>query len=423
MVGIVMQQHLRIARYGTITLYALAALSAEALFPFRLSAQTVPSLNSTSQNRAAGPYTPVPQRTFSNDASHRLIVANDLGMHCADFDARISSILPAFNVLHAQVLQMGAKPTLLDDTTVTVVYSAAANPNDPALGAAPILGANGSIYKTNFWDGVSAYGPFYPQGLLPLFFPASPQRLDVGLPVPDVARLYLGDKQLVVNQQTMPSVTQFTFDPVTHVPVTLTTAPYVANQPQPFRVFEKNWPMFTNFAFGYVAANTNWFAAEGVPITTFDDIGRENPFPLMRVQALDKTTGATFASLDTVVPVSGETNCKTCHLPRPYGNGLALRRLGSAKDPTNDPSYGKVPAWVSEEWAADVNTLVLHDAMHGTTLFCRLQSNDRPFAQACRLPDLPLHSGARSRVDGAAGRQWADADHSSIHVARYALWP
>jgi hypothetical protein len=104
-------------------------------------------------------------------------------------------------------------------------------------------------------------------------------------------------------------------------------------------------------------------------MSTFDDIGRENPFPLMRVQALDKTTGATLASLDTMVPISGETNCKTCHLPSPYGSGVATRRVPAPKNPPNDPAFGHVPSWVSEEWAANVNTLQLHDVMHGTTLF------------------------------------------------------
>ena len=79
----------------------------------------------------------------------------------------------------------------------------------------------------------------------------------------------------MINQQTMPSITNFTIDPTTHAPTAVSRASYVANRPQLFKVFEKSWPMFTHFAFGYIAANTNWFAAEGIPITTFDDYGRE----------------------------------------------------------------------------------------------------------------------------------------------------
>ena len=43
--------------------------------------------------------------------------------------------------------------------------------------------------------------------------------------------------------------------------------------------------------------------------------------------------------------------------------------MSAPKVPSNDPTFGHVPAWVSEEWAADVNTLKLHDVMHGTKLF------------------------------------------------------
>jgi hypothetical protein len=343
--------------------------------PSRSIAQTLPSLNTTSQSRVVGPYTPAPQRPFVNDGRHRIFASNDLGMHCSDFDSRILSILPPFNLLHAQVLATGVRPSLLDDKTVSVVYSAAANSNDPALENPPALANDGGVYKTNFWDGVSGYAPFYPSGLLAQFFAAIPPRVDIGLPTPDLARLYLGDGQLELSQQTMPSVTQLTLDPATHAPVTLTTAPYMANLPQPFRAFEQSRPMFTKFAFGYAARNTNWFAAEGVPMTPFDDMGRENAYPLLRVQAVDKTTGAALASLDAVAPVSGETNCKNCHLPAPYGNGLATKRVSAPKIPSNDPAFDHVLPGVSEEWASDVNTLLLHDTMHGTRLYSGYDSS------------------------------------------------
>ena len=360
----------RVAQAAQILLLSVAigAAPTVAQYAFAQSASTVPSLNSTSVSRAAGPYTPVPQQPLANDGLHRIIVLNDLGMHCADFDARIASILPPFNVLHAQVLLKGTKPTLLDDAAVGVEYSAVANPNDPALAKAPVLAPNGGIYKTDFWSATLAYSPFYPPNVLSSFFPINLGRTDIGLPMPNVDELYLGDGRLTFNQQTMPSVTQLTIDPTTHVPITLTTKPYVANKPQPFRLFEKDLPIFKKFTFGYVANNTNWFSAEGVPMAPFDDIGRENPFSLMRVVATDKATGKK-TSVDAVVPVSGETNCKTCHLPSPYGNGLATKRLTAPKISSDDPSTAKVPAWVSEEWASDVNTLLLHDVMHGTKLF------------------------------------------------------
>ena len=61
------------------------------------------------------------------------------------------SILPPFNVLHALVIKKGtssAAPAILTSSSVNAVYSAASNPNDPAL-QNPVPT---SVYKTNFWD-------------------------------------------------------------------------------------------------------------------------------------------------------------------------------------------------------------------------------------------------------------------------------
>jgi hypothetical protein len=331
------------------------------------------SLNSTSIGRPATtvPATGIP--ALVNTPDYRLLVSNDLGMHCGDLDDRIATILPPFNVVHAQVLNRSARPALLDPTTVNLSYAASASPDDPALSDPPVLAADGSVFKTNFWDSaLKTYGAFYPAGALALYLPYTLARhsADVGLPVPNLERLYLGDGQVELRQQTMPSVTKFTTDPTSGAPIALSAAPYRANARQPVKTYETSWPMFKNFPFGYVANNVKWFSAEGIPMAPFDDFGRENPFPLVRFLAKLNSTGATVASLDAVVPVSGETDCKGCHLPAPYGNGLATGVLGSlAVLPTTDPKWGHVPQWVSEEWAADINLAQVHDFKFGTSLY------------------------------------------------------
>lgn len=330
-----------------------------------------PSLNSTSQGRAAANMTPVPLRPFTTSTGYRLISANDLGMHCGDLDDRIATILPPFNVVHTQVLKRGAKPTILGRGAVSVLYSAASQPKDPATAKAPVVAADGSVFKTNFWQtAVKTYAPFYPAGALAAFFPASLPAggADLGLPVPDVERLYLGDGKLAIVQQTMPSVTRLTTDPTSGVPTALVTAPYRANVPQPVKTFETDFPLFVKFPFGYTAPKVKWFSAEGIPVAPFDDKGRENPYPLMRIQAKLAATGQVVSSLDTVVPVAGESDCKTCHLPAPYGNGTAVKALTAPTTPAMDPRKGRVIAWASEEWAADLNILRVHDVKHGTRL-------------------------------------------------------
>lgn len=54
-----------------------------------------------------------------------------------------------------------------------------------------------------------------------------------------------------------------------------------------------------------------WFAAFGIPITPYDDAFFKNPYPMMRVVARTGTTE--LGSLDVVLPVSDEMDCRACH--------------------------------------------------------------------------------------------------------------
>lgn len=324
------------------------------------------SINSTSINRTTLPSSAVPEQPLTTLTGYQVLVANDLGMHCGDLDHRVASILPLFNVLHAQVIRKGGSNAgILNTTQVSVEYSAASNPNDPALINPPVA----PVYKTNIWDYnlrrntgqrliFDGYNPFYPDGILALF----PLGTDTGLPVPNLDLLYpaSGVSQLAADQQLMPG----------------NAAPYSANAPQVFKRFDSRLPFFINFPFGYTLSNVNWFAADGIPVTTVDDSGRANPYPLMRVQAkaapgnaLGISAGTVLASLDTVTPVSGEADCRNCHTGSiDGGNGLATQVLVNANIPVaisiDDPDPS-MPTAVSLEYAADLNILRLHDLKHG----------------------------------------------------------
>ena len=96
-----------------------------------------------------------------DQGTHVVLGANDLGMHCADQDDSIFSVLPPFNVLHAQVIRRGGTPAILDDSEVEVTYSAASNPDDPVASDSinstsanwPVGDVGGlQVYKGNFWD-------------------------------------------------------------------------------------------------------------------------------------------------------------------------------------------------------------------------------------------------------------------------------
>jgi len=59
------------------------------------------------------------------------------------------------------------------------------------------------------------------------------------------------------------------------------------------------------------AAN-KWFEAEGIPITPYDDNGVKNFYPMVKVVAKD-AAGKVMATARTVLPVSDEMSCKSCH--------------------------------------------------------------------------------------------------------------
>ncbi len=80
----------------------------------------------------------------------------------------------------------------------------------------------------------------------------------------------------------------------------------------------------------------SWFIGEGIPITPWDDAGKKNTYPLMRVKARD-ASGTLLASTDIVLPVSDEMNCTACHAS---GSGPAAQpSSGWVFDPNPQRDY------------------------------------------------------------------------------------
>jgi hypothetical protein len=388
---------------------------------------TSKSVTSTSRNRASLPPESVPEQDLVNLNGFKLLGVNDLGMHCGDLDHRVASILPPFNVLHALALRQGSgstPPVILTPSDCEVVYSAASNPKDPALQNPSMA----PVFKTNFWDPnpaqtgnslvFDAYEPFYPPSVLDQF-PLGP---DMGLPVPDLALLYplSGAGQLIAEQQAMPGI----------------EAPYADNTPQVITRFDTDLPFFVDFPFGYRLSDMNWFAADGIPITPFDDAGRKNSFPLVRVQARTINTGLTgrtgdvLASVDTVLPVSAEADCYRCHASAQDGGGGEAACIpgvdadcteeGSPRSGTAFPvavssdDMSDMPFNVKREWAADNNIIRLHDAKHGTNL----QAATPVVCQSCHYtPALDMaHLGPQGPDDPDANGKEQKIHQSNSRV-------
>jgi hypothetical protein len=92
----------------------------------------------------------------------------------------------------------------------------------------------------------------------------------------------------------------------------------------------------------------DWFIAEGIPITPYDDAHGKNYYPMMRLIARD-ATGAVLATSDIVLPVSDEMDCTACHAS---GSGGAARpATGWVNDPSPQRDFRR-------------NILLLHDDRH-----------------------------------------------------------
>ena len=272
---------------------------------------------------------PAPGTAAAGDGKHVVLAFNDLGMHCADLGSWPFSVLPPFNTVNAHVVRRGtqgsSRPRILDDGQVDLRYSAASSARDP-VGPDSINSTSqnfppgtpagsAQVRKSDFWDLFDGSDT-----IAALLFPGLNPLPDEGLQT-----TANGD-----HGRYMPGIDD----------------PYYSNDPQDFSRFDP--------AFG-------WFTAQGIPMSSVDDQGRLNSYPLVRVQAYDQASGAVLATTDAVVPVSTEVDCRDCHALGEVGADPTARAIG--------PLFVAAQSGdrVDVETAAKQNILALHDFKHGTT--------------------------------------------------------
>ncbi|HKW28150.1 MAG TPA: hypothetical protein VJT54_02360, partial [Verrucomicrobiae bacterium] len=61
-----------------------------------------------------------------------------------------------------------------------------------------------------------------------------------------------------------------------------------------------------------VTTPVNWWRAEGIPISPYDDALKKNPYPLMLLVARDAGNNI-IATNQIVLPISDEMDCRACH--------------------------------------------------------------------------------------------------------------
>ncbi|QJD29971.1 cytochrome C [Methylococcus geothermalis] len=242
---------------------------------------------------------------------------------------------PPLNMLNALAYRKDRLPVALDPTQIELRYSAASNPSDPA-GAGSINstsrnwnsaeGANveyildGALQKTDIWDRVDRRGATNLAADYVSRFIAWQQNWPTGSPEQTPAR----DEGYVID----PFKPFLDDNASTNFPAKSARMPGFANP------YQANDPQ----AFAFYDPSTRALGAGYIPVTDADDTGRVNPYPLMRVQAVDKS-GNTVASTDGVMTTSRDHHCRECHAK---GKIAANPNAGWSKEAFHYSVYGKI---------------------------------------------------------------------------------
>ena len=160
-----------------------------------------------------------------------------------------------------------------------------------------------------------------------------------------------------------------------------------------------------------------WFEAEGIPVTPYDDSGTHNFYPMVKVVARD-ASGTVLATARTVLPVSDEMSCKACHASSTV-NTAAKPVAGWVSDPDPEKDWKKnilrlhdqkklgTPAFTSALNALGYNTSgLLATALAGQPILCASchSSNALPGTGRAGISSLTqalhsLHAGVRDPVN------------------------
>jgi hypothetical protein len=95
-------------------------------------------------------------------------------------------------------------------------------------------------------------------------------------------------------------------------------------------------------------ATHQWWEAEGIPLSPYNDDGSKNYYPLVKVVAKD-SSGNILAEVKTVLPVSDEMDCKRCHASTSGNDAKPTKGWVNNSDLEKDYKY---------------NILRLHDQAH-----------------------------------------------------------
>ncbi len=204
------------------------------------------------------------------------------------------SVTPgSFNTLNALVYEKSRKPKQVNKGSVSLRYQAASNKFDP-VGAASI-----NSTSQNF-PGAAA-------GKVSPFQDALIQKTDMWeLITKRPADKVTSDYMAMSWMDGMPGGMKIP-DQGFKLDETLPGS-YMPGADNPF--IKNDFKDFTTFN-----TDSHSYSARYIPITDIDDAGQVNPYPLMRVEAVDKNTNTPIANatVDAVVSAAKDFHCSECH--------------------------------------------------------------------------------------------------------------
>jgi len=176
-------------------------------------------------------------------------------------------------------------------------------------------------------------------------------------------------------------------------------------------------------------ATHQWWEAEGIPITPYNDDGSKNYYPLVKVTAKD-SAGNILASVDTVLPVSDEMDCKRCHASNSVAEAKPTAGWVNDPDAQKDYKYNilrlhddKEPNAVKNnisalsakgynynelglEATAKAGTAILCVACHKSNALPNVGIELKPFTEA-------IHSKHANVTDPISGKKLGDSTNRS----------
>ena len=183
-------------------------------------------------------------------------------------------------------------------------------------------------------------------------------------------------------------------------------------------------------------ASHQWWEAEAIPMTPYNDDGSKNYYPLVKVVAKN-SAGKVLAEAKTVLPVSDEMDCKRCHASNAVADAKPSKGWVNNSNPEKDYKFNilrlhdqEEPHAVSKRLVAlkakgfNYNTKGLEaTALSGTPVLCVAchKSNALPgVGLGIKAFTNAIHDKHADVVDPQTGLQLGDSTNRS---ACYACHP